>query len=82
MNSWACPAHTPAALAGHPDIVPDPALTMAGLWASSGATGPAVPPPMSASRVIDDGAIASGKRRSSLALYREAQGRVLAGRRP
>jgi putative DNA primase/helicase len=31
LNGWRCVAHTPAALAGRPDIEPDPELTLAAL---------------------------------------------------
>ena len=60
-----CPAHTPAALAGHPE----PGRTATSLPKMA-------PLPQSASRVNDDRAVASGKRRSSPAQYREAQTRT------
>ena len=71
-----CQSHTPAAVAGRPEARPDPAATMTGLREAAGL--PATPPPLpqSASRVVDDRAVASGKRRSSPAAYREAQTRV------
>ena len=60
-----CPAHTPAALAGHPE----PGRTATSLPKMA-------PLPQSASRVNDDRAIASGKRRSTPERYREAQTRT------
>lgn len=61
-----CPAHTPAALAGRPEPQSGPGLP-AGAWTTL--------TPISAT-VIDQRAIASGKRRSSPAAYREAQAAV------
>ena len=58
-----CPAHAPAALAGHPE----PGRTATSLPKMA---------PQSAIRVNDDRAIASGKRRSTPAQYREAQTRT------
>jgi hypothetical protein len=60
-----CPAHTPAAIAGHPE--PGQTATT---------VGPRAQTPQSDSRVNDDRAIASGKRRSNPARFREAQARV------
>lgn len=59
-----CPLHTPAALAGRPEPRPGPGLP-AGAWTT--------PSPQSASALIDERAIASGKRRSSPHAYRAAQ---------
>lgn len=61
-----CPLHSPAALAGKPEA-PD-----------TGAPSPAsLPPsPIAASRVADQRAIASGRRRSSPHSYRAAQAAV------
>jgi hypothetical protein len=36
INGWRCAAHTPAALAGRPDIQPDPERTLAALQAKAG----------------------------------------------
>lgn len=60
-----CRDHTPAALAGRPETVPDPALTLIGLREAAGAAGPMPPAPASATRLVDDRAVASGKRRST-----------------
>jgi hypothetical protein len=62
-----CPLHTPAALAGRPEPQPGPGWPE-GAWST--------PSPLSASRVHDDRAIASGKRRSSPEAYRAAQAAV------
>jgi hypothetical protein len=35
INGWRCAAHTPAALAGRPDLEPDPELTLAALQAKA-----------------------------------------------
>jgi putative DNA primase/helicase len=37
INGWRCIAHTPARVAGRPDIQPDPELTLAALRAKAGA---------------------------------------------
>lgn len=71
-----CRDHTPAALAGRPENKPDPALSLTGIRAAAGAPGAVPPPPASASRVHDDRAVASGKRRSSPGGYREARARL------
>ena len=60
-----CPTHTPAAMAGHPE----PGRTATNLPKMA-------PLPQSASRVNDDRAVASGKRRSTPEQYREAQTRT------
>ena len=60
-----CPAHTPAAMAGRPE----PGRTATSLPKMA-------PLPQSASRVNDNRAVASGKRRSTPAQYREAQTRT------
>ena len=62
-----CPAHTPRALQGLDEIEPGPG-TPAGAWTT--------PSPLSDSRVHDDRAVASGKRRSSPTTYRAAQAAV------
>ncbi|WP_329141042.1 hypothetical protein [Streptomyces sp. NBC_00670] len=59
-----CPLHTPAALAGRPESPPGPGLP-AGAWST--------PSPQAASSLADERAVASGKRRSSPAVYRAAQ---------
>lgn len=61
-GGWRCPAHTPAAEAGHPEPEPGP-----------GYTPQALPTPQSASALVDARAIASGKRRSNPQDYRLAQ---------
>ena len=66
-----CAEHTPAALAGHPE----PGRTATSLPSMA-------PLPQSASRVNDDRAIASGKRRSTPERYREAQEHVAKKAKP
>ena len=62
-----CPAHTPNALKGLPEAPAGPGMP-ATAWTTLS--------PLSASRVADERAIASGKRRSSPAAYRAAQAAV------
>jgi hypothetical protein len=64
LTGLCCPAHTPNALRGLPEIPPGPGLP---------ATAWTTPSPLSESRVADARAIASGKRRSSQQAYRAAQ---------
>ncbi len=61
-NGWWCARHTPRAVRGLPEFPPGPGI-------------PADVPlsPNSTSAVIDDRAVASGKRRSNPAAYRAAQ---------
>ncbi|MFE7972968.1 hypothetical protein [Streptomyces shenzhenensis] len=66
-TGWKCNAHAPWAEAGGPEPKPGPGLP-AGAWAT--------PSPLSDSRVHDDRAAASGKRRSKPAAYRAAQAAV------
>jgi hypothetical protein len=67
VNSVACPAHTPNALKGLPEVPPGPGLP-SGAWST--------PSPLADSRVHDARAIASGKRRSNPNAYRAAQAAV------
>ncbi len=71
-TGWACDAHTPAALAGRTEVVPDPARTLDGLRAAAGID---VSQPMTPASptVVDQRAVASGKRRSTPTAYREAR---------
>ncbi|WP_030024958.1 hypothetical protein [Streptomyces monomycini] len=62
-----CSAHAPWAAAGHPEPQPGPGAP-AGAWTT--------PSPQSASALIDNRAIASGKRRSTPTAYRAAQAAV------
>lgn len=62
LAGFRCPTHTPAALRGRPE----PGQTASEYR-------PTVPPPMGASALVDNRAIASGKRRSTPERYREAQ---------
>lgn len=62
-----CPAHTPNALAGRPETPPGPGMPAAA-WST--------PSPINDSRVADQRAVASGKRRSNPAAYRAAQAAV------
>lgn len=67
LPGFACPAHTPNALRGLPEVPPGPGYP-AGAWTT--------PSPISDSRVHDARAVASGKRRSSPQAYRAAQAAV------
>jgi hypothetical protein len=62
-----CPAHTPRALQGLDEIPPGPGLPAAA-WTT--------PSPLNDSRVHDNQAVASGKRRSNPHAYRAAQAAV------
>lgn len=62
-----CPLHTPNALKGLPEVPPGPGMP-ARAWTTLSS--------LSASRVADDRAIASGKRRSTPEAYRAAQAAV------
>ncbi|MEV7867438.1 hypothetical protein AB0P17_15355 [Streptomyces sp. NPDC088124] len=61
---WCCQRHTPAARAGRPEPPPGPG------WPIAAHT---TPSPLSTSSLIDERAVASGKRRSSTSTYRAAQ---------
>lgn len=61
---WRCPAHTPAAQAGRPEPPPGRG-PLPGAWTTPTSQGVA--------HVLDERAIASGKRRSRPADYRAAQ---------
>lgn len=67
-----CSVHSPWALAGLPEPQPGPGLPH----------GARIPAPLSASALIDDRAISSGKRRSTPAAYRAAQEATRPKRRP
>lgn len=62
-----CPAHTPNALRGLPEVPAGPGMPAAA-WST--------PSPLSDSAVFDARAIASGKRRSNPQAYRAAQAAV------
>lgn len=62
-----CPAHTPNAIKGLPEVPPGPGLP---------ATAWTTPSQLSDSRVHDARAVASGKRRSNPQSYRAAQAAV------
>ena len=64
LQGWRCAEHTPARLAGRPEPSGGDPLRDRAIT------------PQSDSRVYDDRAIKSGKRRSSVSRYREAQGRT------
>lgn len=68
---WCCPTHTPRALQGLPEIEPGPGWPD-GAWTT--------PSPLNDSRVHDNQAIASGKRRSNPRAYRAAQAAVQEGK--
>jgi len=67
LNGMVCPAHTPARQAGRPEHVPDPELTLDALR----------PAPyvfnLNDTALIDQRAVASGRRRSTPEQYRAAQ---------
>lgn len=61
LPGWRCAAHTPAALAGRAEVVPDPERTLAGLRERAGLPADYAPP-IGTSALIDRRAVASGKR--------------------
>jgi hypothetical protein len=63
-NWWACPDHTPAALAGQPEP-PEGTGPLPGAWTT--------PTPQSASALMDNRAIVTGKRRSNPTDYQAAR---------
>ncbi|GAB2731529.1 hypothetical protein [Streptomyces bullii] len=67
LTGLRCPAHTPNALKGLPEVPPGPGMP-ASAWTT--------PSPLNDSRVHDARAIASGKRRSNPQAYRAAQAAV------
>lgn len=67
LTGLRCPAHTPNALRGLPEVPPGPGMP-AGAWTT--------PSPLNESRVADARAVASGKRRSNPQTYRAAQAAV------
>jgi hypothetical protein len=67
-----CPLHTPAALAGRPEVTPDPARTIEGMRAAAGLD-PNAPMTPAAPTTVDTRAVASGKRRSTPTDFRAAQ---------
>lgn len=77
-----CAGHTPAAVAGRPEPAPDPARTMDGLrrgwYADRGLPFVEFHTP-AAETVVDQRAVASGKRRSSHHVFRAAQAAVNRG---
>ncbi|MFJ7049005.1 hypothetical protein ACIQVC_37205 [Streptomyces sp. NPDC101112] len=66
LTGWCCPLHTPRALQGLKEFEPGTAPPPSSLPLS----------PLSASRIHDNRAVASGKRRSNPAAYRAAQAAV------
>lgn len=64
-----CPIHTPARLNGHPEAAPDPTLTLTALRAARGLAGVT----QATSGLIDERAIATGKRRASAQTYAAAR---------
>lgn len=77
-----CGHHTPAAVAGRPEPAPDPARTMDGLrrawYADRGLPFVEFHTP-AGETVVDQRAVASGKRRSSHHVFRAAQAAVNRG---
>lgn len=67
-----CAAHTPAAVAGRPEVTPDPARTVEGLRRRAGLP-LAAALALSTSSLTDERAVASGKRRSSTHTHRAAR---------
>lgn len=68
-----CPPHTPAALAGRPETVPDPALTLDGLRQAAGM---ATSAHLNTSALYDERALASGKRGGSAQARKAARDAV------
>lgn len=65
-----CRDHTPARLAGRADHTPDPTLTLDGIRAAQGLVYHYL---RHDTQLIDDRAIASGRRRSNTRTYRDAK---------
>ncbi|WP_087507911.1 hypothetical protein [Cellulomonas iranensis] len=63
LNGPACPQHTPAALAGHAEVSPDPATTLAALRERAAIAAAGHQPPTTT--VVDERAVTAGKRRSA-----------------
>lgn len=79
LGGWRCDPHAPWAVDGGHEPGPPPGTTLAELRAARGiAPGAFVPPP---STVVDDRAVASGKRRSTTQLYQVVRAREAARRR-
>lgn len=72
LTGWRCADHTPAAFAGRPEAAPDPASTLDGLRKAAGAdtSKPFTP---AGPTLIDQRAVASGKRRSNPTDYKAAR---------
>ena len=70
---WRCRAHTPARLAGREDLVPDPERTAPALYRKAFGRDKPVTLNRQDVALLDQIAIAKGKRRSSPRKYREAQ---------
>lgn len=64
LTGLCCPAHTPNALKGLPEVPPGPG------WPAAAWT---TPSPQSASALFDERAVASGRRRSSPHVYAAAK---------
>lgn len=79
LNGPCCPAHTPAALAGHAEVVVDPTRTLAALRARRGIDAGAHQLP--ATTVVDERAVTSGKRRSSTHVHQAMKAAAAARRR-
>jgi hypothetical protein len=67
-----CADHTPAVLTGRANTNPDPALTLTGLRTAAGLPVDAAAP-MVAGALIDERAVASGRRRSGQETFRAAR---------
>jgi hypothetical protein len=67
-----CQQHTPAALADRPEVAPAPALTLTGLRTAAGIA-PNLVAPLTAGALIDERAVASGRRRSGVETFRAAR---------
>lgn len=70
-----CPAHTPAALAGHPETTPDPERTLAGILRAHGIAPDRSLTPASET-LVDTRRKAAGKTRTSPHAYRAARADV------
>lgn len=64
LPGYRCPAHTPNALKGLPEVPPGPGWPAAA-WTTLS--------PLSASALFDERAVASGRRRSSAHVYQAAR---------
>jgi hypothetical protein len=79
LNGPCCSRHTPAALAGHHEPIPDPTTTLAALRERAAIAAAAHQPPTTT--VVDERAVTSGKRRSSNHVHQAMKAAETARRR-